>query len=42
MTFEEASESPSAGYTASKVFAEKAAWEFVNQENPNFQLTTVC
>ena len=29
------------GYQASKKFAEKAAWEFVEQENPNFDLVTL-
>lgn len=42
ITHEEALESPAAGYRASKVFAEKAAWEFVEEEKPNFSLSTMC
>ena len=30
------------GYKASKTFAEKAAWKFIEQEKPNFTLTTIC
>lgn len=41
MTFEKAIESAAVGYAASKVFAERAAWDFVKEENPSFQLTTV-
>ncbi|KAG7700948.1 hypothetical protein KL912_004572 [Ogataea haglerorum] len=29
-------------YCASKKYAEKAAWEFVEQEKPNFKLSTIC
>lgn len=29
-------------YSASKVFAEKAAWEFVKKEKPNFAVTAIC
>lgn len=29
-------------YRGSKVFAEKAAWEFVEKEKPNFQISTLC
>lgn len=29
-------------YCASKVFAEKAAWEWVKQRNPTFTLSTLC
>ncbi|KAG7797783.1 hypothetical protein KL929_002626 [Ogataea haglerorum] len=29
-------------YCASKTYAERTAWEFVNHEKPNFKLTTVC
>ncbi|KAF2210529.1 hypothetical protein CERZMDRAFT_113415 [Cercospora zeae-maydis SCOH1-5] len=35
-------ENPAAGYRASKTFAEKAGWEFVEKENPNFTLSTMC
>lgn len=31
-----------AAYRASKKFAEKAAWEFMEKEKPNFTLTTLC
>ena len=27
--------------TASKVFAEKAAWDFMDKEKPNFSLSTI-
>ncbi|CAE6478862.1 unnamed protein product [Rhizoctonia solani] len=30
------------GYTASKILAEKAAWNFVEIEKPNFTITTLC
>lgn len=30
------------GYLASKKLAEKAAWDFVRDEKPNFDLVTVC
>lgn len=29
------------GYRASKTFAEKAAWKFVEEEKPNFTLATI-
>lgn len=29
-------------YCASKTFAEKAAWEFVEKETPNFNIATIC
>ncbi|KAF4332650.1 aldehyde reductase II [Fusarium beomiforme] len=29
------------GYVASKVYAEKAAWDFVKKENPPFTITTI-
>lgn len=41
ITFEEALESPQAGYRASKTFAEKAAWEFIEKEKPNFTIATI-
>jgi nucleoside-diphosphate-sugar epimerase len=41
ITVEEAMESPAAGYRASKTFAEKAAWDFVEKEKPNFSLSTI-
>ncbi|TKA26101.1 hypothetical protein B0A50_04597 [Salinomyces thailandicus] len=39
---EQAVENPANGYRASKTFAEKAAWEFVEQEKPNFSIATMC
>jgi nucleoside-diphosphate-sugar epimerase len=30
------------GYRAAKLFAEKAAWEFIATENPGFTLVTLC
>ncbi|KAG2734929.1 hypothetical protein G9P44_001143 [Scheffersomyces stipitis] len=41
VTYEEGSKDPSIAYTASKVFAEKAAWEFVETNKPNFSLSTI-
>jgi nucleoside-diphosphate-sugar epimerase len=41
ITHEEAQESPQAGYRASKTFAEKAAWEFLDKEKPNFTVATI-
>lgn len=41
ITEQEALENPMNGYRASKTFAERAAWEFVEREKPNFTLTTV-
>lgn len=40
VTEAEAFESPRNGYRASKTFAEKAAWHFVEKEKPNFTLTS--
>ncbi|PGH11581.1 hypothetical protein AJ80_07051 [Polytolypa hystricis UAMH7299] len=40
ITEDEALLNPSNGYRASKTFAEKAAWEFVEKEKPNFTLAT--
>lgn len=42
VTLEEAVQNPSNGYRASKTFAEKAAWEFVEKEKPNFTVATLC
>ena len=42
ITEDEATQNPSNGYRASKVFAEKAAWDFVEKEKPNFTLSTLC
>lgn len=42
ITEEEAIQTPSNGYRASKTFAEKASWEFLETENPNFTIATMC
>jgi len=42
ITHKEALENPAAGYRASKTFAEKAAWDFVEKEKPNFTISTMC
>jgi len=42
VTHEQALSSPSDGYRGSKTFAERAAWEFVEKEKPNFTLATMC
>ncbi|KAL8890212.1 MAG: hypothetical protein Q9215_002596 [Flavoplaca cf. flavocitrina] len=41
ITEEEAIQDPPSGYRASKTFAEKAAWEFVENEKPNFTVSTM-
>jgi len=41
ITLDQAEQNPSNGYRASKTFAEKAAWEFVEKEKPNFTLSTM-
>ncbi|KAL2410807.1 Ketoreductase azaE [Exophiala dermatitidis] len=41
ITEEEAVNSPTDAYRASKTFAEKAAWEFVEKEKPNFDIATI-
>ena len=40
ITEEQAVENTPNGYRASKTFAERAAWKFVEQEKPNFTLAT--
>lgn len=42
VTAEEAVLNPVTGYEASKTFAEKAAWDFVDKECPKFTLSTMC
>ncbi|QIW95729.1 hypothetical protein AMS68_001247 [Peltaster fructicola] len=42
ITHEQALENPANGYRASKVFAEKAAWDYVKKELPNVSLATMC
>jgi nucleoside-diphosphate-sugar epimerase len=42
---EEVLEQPShayLAYRASKTFAERAAWDFMSDERPSFDLTTMC
>jgi nucleoside-diphosphate-sugar epimerase len=43
-TWEEAitATNPQAAYRASKKFAEKAAWDFLEKEKPSFAITTLC
>ena len=41
VTADEATKDPSTGYRASKTFAERAAWEFVEKEKPNFDVATI-
>lgn len=41
VTAEEVNDDPSVGYRASKTFAERAAWDFVEKEKPNFSVSTV-
>lgn len=41
ITQEQATVSPIHGYRASKTFAEKAAWDFLEKEKPNFTLATI-
>ncbi|CAF9905209.1 MAG: methylglyoxal reductase (NADPH-dependent) gre2 [Alectoria fallacina] len=42
ITEEEAVQNPSNGYRASKTFAEKASWDFLEKEKPNFTISTMC
>lgn len=42
ITEEEAIQDPMSGYRGSKTFAERAAWDYVEKEKPNFTLTVVC
>lgn len=42
ITAEQAVENPANGYRASKTFAERAAWDFVEKEKPNFSIATMC
>jgi nucleoside-diphosphate-sugar epimerase len=41
ITEEEAIQNPTNAYRASKTFAERAAWEFVEKEKPNFDIATI-
>ncbi|KAJ9614303.1 methylglyoxal reductase (NADPH-dependent) gre2 [Cladophialophora chaetospira] len=38
---EEAAQNPGNAYRASKTFAERAAWDFMEHEHPNFDLVTI-
>ena len=43
VTWDDASGSDAAtSYRGSKKFAEKAAWDFIEKEKPNFQVATMC
>ncbi|KZF22893.1 NAD(P)-binding protein [Xylona heveae TC161] len=41
VTLEDAEKNPADAYRASKTFAERAAWEFVEKEKPNFTVATI-
>ncbi|KAA8910670.1 hypothetical protein FN846DRAFT_938130 [Sphaerosporella brunnea] len=41
VTIEEATRDPGTGYRASKTLAEKSAWNFVEDEKPNFEISTI-
>lgn len=41
ITPEQAEENAMFGYRASKTFAEKAAWDFLEKEKPNFTIATI-
>jgi nucleoside-diphosphate-sugar epimerase len=41
MNAEQAKENNMMGYRASKTFAEKAAWDYVEKEKPNFSISTI-
>ncbi|KAJ6069816.1 hypothetical protein N7499_011703 [Penicillium canescens] len=41
ITQEQANVSPANAYRASKTFAERAAWEFIEREKPNFTLSVI-
>jgi len=42
ITASQAIENPANGYRASKTFAERAAWDFLEKEKPNFTIATMC
>ena len=42
VTRKEALEDKATAYRASKTLAERAAWEFVETERPNFEIATIC
>lgn len=39
---EESLQDPITAYRASKTYSEQAAWEFMESENPTFELVTIC
>lgn len=41
VTLEQGKSNPRMGYLASKTFAERAAWDFLEKEKPNFTITTI-
>ncbi|KAJ5541662.1 NAD(P)-binding protein [Penicillium frequentans] len=41
ITEEQANDSPANAYRASKTFAERAAWDFMEKEKPSFDLTVI-
>ena len=41
VTMEEAMGDPATAYRGSKTFAERAAWDFIEKEKPNFSLSTL-
>ncbi|KAG8741623.1 methylglyoxal reductase (NADPH-dependent) gre2 [Ceratobasidium sp. 414] len=42
LPFEKAQENAQLGYVGSKLYSEKAAWEFMDKEKPAFDLVTIC
>lgn len=42
VTIDDISRSPATAYRASKTLAERAAWDFIKNEKPGFDLVTVC
>ncbi|KAF8608358.1 dihydroflavonol-4-reductase [Ceratobasidium sp. AG-I] len=42
VTYDGAQKDPGTGYDASKKLAEKAAWDFMENEKPGFDLVTLC
>lgn len=44
LTFEDGANTkdPAVAYRASKIVAERAAWDFVEQENPSFDISILC
>ncbi|KAG9091923.1 methylglyoxal reductase (NADPH-dependent) gre2 [Ceratobasidium sp. UAMH 11750] len=42
LTFEQAQQNARFGYAGSKLYAEKAAWEFMDTQKPAFDLVTIC